>query len=58
MNFSIRMLLAVVLSGMIVPAFAARPLDRAVLHGETDKARATDYAVGVAAVSISRVFEI
>jgi hypothetical protein len=46
MNFSIRMLLAAVLSGMIVPAFAARPLDRAVLHGETDKARATDYAVG------------
>ena len=27
-------------------AFAAGPFDNAVLHGETDKARATEYAVG------------
>jgi hypothetical protein len=33
-------------AGLGVSAFAAGPLDRAVLHGETDKERAIDYKEG------------
>ena len=48
MNFSLcRFSAAVALAaGFGVSVFAAGPLDRAVLHGETDKERAIDYKEG------------
>lgn len=47
MKFSVRVLLAAVaFLGSGAPVFAAGPLDRAVLHGETDKERAIDYKEG------------
>ena len=47
MKFSVRALLAAVaFLGSGAPVFAAGPLDRAVLHGETDKERAIDYKEG------------
>ena len=39
-------LMAMAFAAMNLAAFAAGPLDKAVLHGETDKARAIDYAPG------------
>ena len=47
MKFSLRRFsAAIAMAGLGMSAFAAGPLDKAVLHGETDKERAIDYKEG------------